>query len=217
MAIYLKKFETQAAYEAAESSLILPNVSLTVDNNTVHYNPSSPTPPTPVESVIIAKFQITSTSEPTMICSGSEYGEDYSSAFTSIEVDGVMLPTVSYLYQFDTLGEHTVKYTLADPTIISDSSFAYCSGLTSIDIPNSVTSINNTAFQQCESLSSVTIGSGVTTIGSSSFENCYSLTSINIPSGVTSIREGAFCNCDNLDAASIAAIEAIGSRAFDCS
>jgi hypothetical protein len=45
MAIYLKKFETQAAYEAAESSLILPNVSLTVDNNTVHYNPS--TPPTP--------------------------------------------------------------------------------------------------------------------------------------------------------------------------
>jgi hypothetical protein len=52
MAIYLKKFETQAAYEAAESSLILPNVSLTVDNNTVHYNPISPTPPTPTyESV----------------------------------------------------------------------------------------------------------------------------------------------------------------------
>ena len=47
MAIYLRKFETQAAYEAAETSLILPNVSLTVDNNTVHYNPSSPVPPTP--------------------------------------------------------------------------------------------------------------------------------------------------------------------------
>lgn len=47
MAIYLKKFETQAAYEAAESGLILPNVSLTVDNNTVHYNPTSPVPPTP--------------------------------------------------------------------------------------------------------------------------------------------------------------------------
>ena len=39
---YLKLFETTAEYEAAE--LILPNVSLTVDNNTVHYNPSSPTP-----------------------------------------------------------------------------------------------------------------------------------------------------------------------------
>jgi hypothetical protein len=42
MAIYLKKFETQAAYEAAQSGLILPNVSLTVDNNTVHYNPIDP-------------------------------------------------------------------------------------------------------------------------------------------------------------------------------
>ena len=47
MAVYLKEFETQAAYEAAQSGLILPNVSLTVDNNTVHYNPSSPVPPTP--------------------------------------------------------------------------------------------------------------------------------------------------------------------------
>ena len=47
MAIYLKKFETTAAYEAAQPSLILPNVSLTVDNNTVHYNPSTPVPPTP--------------------------------------------------------------------------------------------------------------------------------------------------------------------------
>ena len=39
MSIYLKQFETQADYEAAQSNLILPNVSLTVDNNTVHYNP----------------------------------------------------------------------------------------------------------------------------------------------------------------------------------
>ena len=47
MAVYLKEFETQAAYEAAQSGLILPNVSLITDNNTMHYNPSSPVPPTP--------------------------------------------------------------------------------------------------------------------------------------------------------------------------
>ena len=52
MAIYLKKFETQAAYEAAQSGLILPNVSLTVDNNTVHYNPSTPVPPTPTHDYV---------------------------------------------------------------------------------------------------------------------------------------------------------------------
>ena len=48
MAIYLKKFETMSqynAYTADTANFILPNVSLTVDNNTVHYNPS--TPPTP--------------------------------------------------------------------------------------------------------------------------------------------------------------------------
>lgn len=43
--IYLKKFDNHAAYEAAESSLILPNVSLCEQENEVHYNPS--TPPTP--------------------------------------------------------------------------------------------------------------------------------------------------------------------------
>ena len=52
MAIYLKKFETQAAYEAAQPNLILPNVSLTVDNNTVHYNPSTPVPPTPTHDFV---------------------------------------------------------------------------------------------------------------------------------------------------------------------
>ena len=44
----LVKFQTMAAYEAAESSLILPNVSLTLDNNAVYYNPSSPTPSLPI-------------------------------------------------------------------------------------------------------------------------------------------------------------------------
>ena len=39
MSLYLKQFETQAAYETAQSGLILPNVSLTLDNNAVHYNP----------------------------------------------------------------------------------------------------------------------------------------------------------------------------------
>jgi len=36
---YLKKFENHAAYEAAESGLILPNVSLCVQENEVHYKP----------------------------------------------------------------------------------------------------------------------------------------------------------------------------------
>jgi uncharacterized protein (TIGR02145 family) len=41
---YLKKFENHSAYEAAESSLILPNVSLCSQEHEVHYNASSPAP-----------------------------------------------------------------------------------------------------------------------------------------------------------------------------
>ena len=37
---YLKKFQNHAAYAAAESGLILPNVSLCVQENEVHYNPA---------------------------------------------------------------------------------------------------------------------------------------------------------------------------------
>jgi hypothetical protein len=36
---YIREFENHAAYEAAESGLILPNVSLCVQENEVHYNP----------------------------------------------------------------------------------------------------------------------------------------------------------------------------------
>lgn len=75
MSIYLKKFETQSAYEAAESSLILPNVSFTVDNNTVHYNPSSPTPPTP--SVSITSIELNGEQVETPFCDYGGYVELY--------------------------------------------------------------------------------------------------------------------------------------------
>jgi hypothetical protein len=105
MAIYLKKFETQAAYEAAESGLILPNVSLTVDNNTVHYNPSSPTPPTPVEATVVAKYVTFSVEQEIMLFN---YQVDLES-FSAMEIDGVAQPSVVSAYTFSTEGEHTVK------------------------------------------------------------------------------------------------------------
>lgn len=43
--IYLRKFDNHAAYEAAKSSLILPNVSLITENNKVEYNPLTPPAP----------------------------------------------------------------------------------------------------------------------------------------------------------------------------
>jgi len=54
----------------------------------------------------------------------------------------------------------------------------YDTSVTSVTIPNSVTSIANEAFNYCLDLSSVTIGGGVTNIGSYAFVYCYSLSTV---------------------------------------
>ncbi len=58
----------------------------------------------------------------------------------------------------------------------SSSAFGECSSLTSITIPNSVTSIERYAFYGCSSLTSITIPNGVTSIGHYAFYGCSSLT-----------------------------------------
>ena len=81
---------------------------------------------------------------------------------------------------------------------IGDLAFYYCSSLTSITIPDSVTSIGNAAFESCRSLTSITIPDSVTIIGESAFFYCTSLTNITIPSSVTSIGNFAFYYCESL-------------------
>ena len=74
-------------------------------------------------------------------------------------------------------------------TSIGERAFYYCSGLTSITIPDSVTSIEHYTFQDCSGLISVTIGNSVKSIDYGAFDGCSSLTSIEIPNSVISIVE----------------------------
>ena len=77
-------------------------------------------------------------------------------------------------------------------TSIGNKAFFFCSGLTSVTIPNSVTEIGIRAFYNCEGLMSVTIPNSVTSIGYYAFQGCSALTSVNIPNSVTEIGDGAF-------------------------
>lgn len=70
--------------------------------------------------------------------------------------------------------------------------------LTSIIIPDGVTSIGDWAFRSCSSLESITIPESVTNIGDYAFANCSSLISVNIPDNLTEIGEYAFLGCNNL-------------------
>ena len=94
--------------------------------------------------------------------------------------------------------------------------WAFCScKLTSINIPNSVTTIGEHAFSGCDSLTSINIPNSVTMIGKGAFSGCYSLTSINIPNSVTTIGEWAFAECKSLTSINIPnSVTMIGEWAF---
>ena len=100
-------------------------------------------------------------------------------------------------------------------TSIGGGAFINCSGLTSVTIPNSVTSIEDGAFWGCSSLTSVTIPNSITSIEDNAFWGCSGLTSITIPNSVTSIGKSAFYNCVNLTSVTIPnSVTSIGDEAF---
>ena len=99
--------------------------------------------------------------------------------------------------------------------LIADYAFGGCSSLTSVTLPNSITSIGSSAFGGCSSLTSVTLPNSITSIGSSAFYACSKLTSITIPDSVTSIGDKAFRDCSSLTAITIPnSVTSIGDKAF---
>ena len=144
-----------------------------------------------------------------------------------VEVDGIYYDisettaTVTYgdnKYSGDIVIPESITYNGSkySVTSIGDWAFSFCSGLTSVTIPNSVTIIGRYAFDGCISLTSVTIPNSVTSIGDYVFIYCTGLTSITIPNSVTSIGDGAFSGCSGLTSITIPnSVTNIGELAFD--
>ena len=100
-------------------------------------------------------------------------------------------------------------------TTIGQRAFLECRGLTSVSIPNSVTSFGDYVFSGCSGLTSITIPNSVTSIGVSAFRDCSGLTSVTIPNSVTSIGIGAFSGCTSLTSVTIPnSVTSIGVSAF---
>lgn len=77
------------------------------------------------------------------------------------------------------------------------SAFENC-GLSTVELPESVTTIETYAFRSCEKLEKIELPAGVKTIEEEAFAYCTVLKDIKLPDGVTKIEKAAFSGCHGL-------------------
>ncbi|MBQ7494277.1 MAG: C10 family peptidase [Bacteroidaceae bacterium] len=100
-------------------------------------------------------------------------------------------------------------------TAIPDSAFAGCTTLTSISLPEDVTTIGAAAFRDARALKNLVLPTGVKRVGAAAFADCRALTSLSLTEGVTAIAAETFSGCQAFTSFDLpAAVTAIGDRAF---
>lgn len=138
-------------------------------------------------------------------------------------------PTMEYVWPYDPLvfGANITSHTYdvdkecwvirfnQEVTRIGEFAFHDRRSITSVALPDSVTTIQYSAFKGCTQLTAITLGNSVTKIGYGAFYGCSSLTSIVLPDSVTTIDSGAFNGCSSLESVTLGDdILSIGTGAF---
>ena len=141
-------------------------------------------------TLVFAAGGLTSVTIPSTVTSIGRYAFSGCSGLTSVTVDNGNSKYKSV---------DNVVYTKDGTTLV----FA-AGGLTSVTIPNTVTSIGRYAFSWCTGLTSVSFPASLTWIGRGAFYNCSGLTSVSFPASLTSIGKEAFNGCNNLTSATFA-------------
>lgn len=86
---------------------------------------------------------------------------------------------------------------------IDDEAFRWNGDLTSIALPNTVTSIGEYAFEYCAGLSAIDFPERLSKIGAYAFSGCSGLTQLSVPAAVTEIGTGAFDSCSGLESITV--------------
>lgn len=99
-------------------------------------------------------------------------------------------------------GGQTYTVTRIDNGISSGESqgvFAGKNNITSLVIPNSVTTIGYAAFWSCKGIQSIVLGNQVRDIGDYAFQYCEGLTSISLPNSLEKVGDHFLCHCPKLE------------------
>lgn len=109
--------------------------------------------------------------------------------------DGVMITSIQNInnnYAFEEINITSVR--MPDTiTTLGDNAFNNCRSITNLEIPEGITSIGYACFRDCRALESINLEhQPIDKIELEAFGNCTSLKSITIPETVTSIGQAAF-------------------------
>lgn len=160
-------------------------------------------------------------SNPDVRTSGGDYGV-YENLIWSLTKDGVLtvkgidfMPSTASPWRY--WGAIRSVVITDGVKNIGDRAFEYCGSLSSVKIPDSVGHIGEYAFSH-SGLSSVELPGSVTKIERGVFYGCGSLSSVTIPDSIKSIDAYAFGNCDSLNSIKIPnSVRSVGEYAFSCS
>ena len=90
------------------------------------------------------------------------------------------------------------KVSFGEPMlVIPPGLFANCNGLTSVVIPDTVTTIDECAFCGCENLQQVSLGENVSEIGNRAFSGT-DLKKVDLPEGLLALKGSVFSGCKSL-------------------
>jgi hypothetical protein len=138
---------------------------------------------------------------------------------TSVIMGGEV-QSIGYRAFFGCSGLKSISFSDTVSTIGKEA-FCFCGGLTELTIPDTVdgeivSALGPGCFRDCTELTTIILPDSLTTIESEAFAGCAKLRGLYIPQGVESIEENAFAGCVALEAICIpASVQRIAEGTFD--